>query len=172
MSERSPFLFRISDLLGKAGASRSVDFSVEMPFEMDMAKVVSDVDVDLRFDATSREIVASAVLDFDIVATCTRCLQDIEDHLTSKVSQVFGSPDPDDEGAQDLLPIGAEGEIDLESVLRDEVGVALPLSPVCRQDCLGLCPTCGTDLNREPCEGHEDLSASPFAVLQDFLDKD
>lgn len=166
------FLFRISDLLGKPGASRSVEFSVDMPLAMDMAKVASEVDVEIRFDATSREIVATGSLEFDAEATCTRCLTKIDEHLSTKFSQIYGSPDPDDEDAQDVLPIGADGDIDLESPVRDEVGVALPLSPVCRDDCRGLCPTCGTDLNREPCDGHEDLSSSPFAVLQDFLDKD
>ena len=137
---------------------------------MDMARVVSDVDVDVRFDATSREIVASGRIDFDIVATCNRCLVGIDQHLSLKFSQVFGTPSTDDEDAAEVLPLGPQGEIDLESTIVDEVGVTLPLSPACRDDCLGLCPTCGTDLNREPCEGHEDLSSSPFAVLQDFLE--
>ena len=139
---------------------------------MDMAKVASEVDVDLRFDATSREIVVSGALEFDAVATCTRCLKNLELELSTTFSQIFGTPDPEDEASEDVIPIGAEGEIDLESPIRDEVGVTLPLSPICRDDCRGLCPTCGTDLNREPCDGHEDLSSSPFAVLQDFLDKD
>jgi uncharacterized protein len=160
----------VSDLLGKPGAHRSVQFSVGLPLAMDMARVVSDVDVDLRFDATSRDIVASGRIDFDIVATCNRCLRGIDQHLSPKFSQVFGTPSTDDEDAAEVLPLGPQGEIDLESTIVDEIGVTLPLSSACRDDCLGLCPTCGTDLNREPCEGHEDLLSSPFAVLQDFLE--
>ncbi len=75
-----------------------------------------------------------------------------------------------DEDEEQLLTMDSHGWIDLESPIRDEVGLALPLKPLCRDDCLGLCPTCGTDLNTEPCEGHEDLSSSPFAVLEQFLD--
>ena len=172
VSERSPFLFRVTDLLGKPGASRSVQFSVEVPLEMDMAKVASDVNVEARFDATSREIVVSGVAVFDVSATCNRCLNPIDLHLSPSFSQIFGTPEAGDDGAEEVLPLSEHGEIDLESTIVDEVGVTLPLAPVCKEDCLGLCPTCGTDLNREPCEGHEDLSSSPFAVLQDFLDKD
>lgn len=165
------YTFLVSDLVGRPGASRTEHFTEELPLEMDMARVASPLEIEVRFDATSREIVASGQASYDIVATCNRCLQDINESLTTRFSQVYvaeAAGQPDDES----LPMDAHGHIDLESPIRDEVGLTLPLSPVCRAGCLGLCPTCGTDLNREPCEGHEDFSSSPFAVLQDFLDKD
>ena len=64
----------------------------------------------------------------------------------------------------------SEGEIDLSLPARAEMALALPAAPVCRNDCLGLCPTCGTDLNSDPCDGHGDDTDSPFAVLKDLFD--
>ncbi len=55
-------------------------------------------------------------------------------------------------------------------IIRDEVSLALPLVPLCKKDCLGLCPTCGTDLNTAPCSGHADESDSPFSALQQLLE--
>jgi uncharacterized protein len=71
---------------------------------------------------------------------------------------------------EDRLPIERGGHIDLEPVVRDEVGLALPLVPLCREDCLGLCPTCGTDLNTAPCSGHADEIESPFSALRQLLE--
>ena len=45
------------------------------------------------------------------------------------------------------------------------VALALPVQPLCREDCAGLCPRCGADRNRESCRCREIESESPFAVL-------
>jgi uncharacterized metal-binding protein YceD (DUF177 family) len=43
-------------------------------------------------------------------------------------------------------------------------------TPDCQEDCKGLCPICGTDLNSDPCDGHGEDSGSPFAVLKDLFE--
>jgi len=60
---------------------------------------------------------------------------------------------------------------DLESVVRDEVLLALPVAPVCESNCAGLVAVAGTDLNTEPPDTEEG-AASPFAVLKDLLDNE
>ncbi len=52
----------------------------------------------------------------------------------------------------------------------DAVLLALPLRPLCRPDCLGLCGVCGADLNTGSCPGHGEAAASPFTVLRDLLE--
>jgi uncharacterized protein len=56
-------------------------------------------------------------------------------------------------------------EIDLAAFFREVLALALPVQPVCREDCLGLCPRCGVDRNRESCGCAEAARLSPFAVL-------
>jgi uncharacterized protein len=59
-----------------------------------------------------------------------------------------------------------EGDFfDLEPVLRDAVVLALPLQPVCREDCLGLCSECGALLNEDP-DHHHDAADPRWAALQ------
>jgi len=70
----------------------------------------------------------------------------------------------------DESPIARDGSIDLGQTLRDEASLAIPLVPVCRPDCKGLCPTCGSDLNTDPCSGHADESTSPFGALRHLLE--
>ena len=75
-----------------------------------------------------------------------------------------GPADDDDRAAR------LEGDlIDLEPVLRDAVVLALPLQPVCRDDCPGLCSECGARLADDP--DHEHEAADPrWAALQGLID--
>ena len=58
------------------------------------------------------------------------------------------------------------GEIvDLESILREQIILMLPLKPLCNESCQGLCPHCGANLKREPCVCKTDNVNSPFARL-------
>ena len=60
-------------------------------------------------------------------------------------------PIPDDDpDAVDLFPLDGP-VVDLAEVAREQVDLALPLRVLCRDDCRGLCPGCGADLNREAC---------------------
>lgn len=163
------FRVNVSDLVGKPGSSRHESFSEHLEMSMDMATVAGPLETSVRFDATSQDIVASGRVEFHMRITCNRCLGEADGSGSVRFEQVYryqGEIDPDDE----LMVVDRQGVIDLEPPIRDEVGLALPLAPLCRDDCAGLCPTCGTDLNTDPCDGHEDLSSSPFAVLEEFLD--
>jgi uncharacterized protein len=57
------------------------------------------------------------------------------------------------------------GEIQLDSVCLEVISLALPVKPLCREDCAGLCPRCGAELSRGPCGCPEARSPSPFDVL-------
>ena len=57
-------------------------------------------------------------------------------------------------------------ELELGPFLREVVTLALPVHPVCREDCRGLCPHCGADRNQGDCGCEEARPASPFAALR------
>lgn len=61
-------------------------------------------------------------------------------------------------------------EIDLSGFVHQVVCLALPVQPLCREDCAGLCPHCGADRNAGPCGCPETPSRSPFAVLKVLRD--
>lgn len=164
----SSFRLLVTDLIGRPGAHRSETFTAELGLAMDLARIDSPVEVAVRMDATSREIIAAGTVDYRLEATCHRCLTSIDRAGRARFSQVYRYDGPDDD--EDVLMVSNDGHIDLEQPVVDEVGLSLPLAPVCRDDCAGLCPTCGNDLNTDPCDGHEEESSSPFAVLEHFLD--
>jgi uncharacterized protein len=85
---------------------------------------------------------------------CVRCLTEISDELEVDLQELYvypGSEATEEEASR------LEGElIDLEPLLRDAVVLDLPFQPLCRDDCEGLCASCGADLNVDPTHAHED----------------
>ena len=88
-----------------------------------------------------------------------------------------GAVDADDD---DEAPIGADGEdvlglaeyrdekIDLGEVVREQLYLALPMKPLCREDCKGLCPVCGVNRNRETCTCQQEWVDPRMAALKDW----
>jgi uncharacterized protein len=164
---KSSFWLLITDLIGRPGAHRDEVVVGPIEIDMDLERVDASqpVTVRVRLEALTDEILARGAIDFVAVLQCNRCLTGWTESGTVEFTQLFGV-----EPGEDTLPIQRDGHIDLEPVVRDEVGLALPLVPLCREDCLGLCPTCGTDLNTAPCSGHADENDSPFGSLQQLLE--
>jgi uncharacterized protein len=77
--------------------------------------------------------------------TCSRCLETFEYPLAVRLDEEF-SEHPDEDA------FGYAGEVlDLGEAVRQALELALPMRAVCREDCRGLCPSCGHNLNQGPC---------------------
>jgi uncharacterized protein len=66
-----------------------------------------------------------------------------------------------------LLP--EDSHIDLAPLIREFALLEIPISPICKPDCKGLCPVCGENLNETDCGHRPESNDSPFAVLKDLL---
>ncbi len=163
----SPFLLLVTDLVGKVGAHRdqTIVGEIEISLDLDRVDPAHPVTVQVRLEALVDEILARGTIAYSAEVQCNRCLTSWIETGETSFTQLYGR-EPDEES----LPITRDGHIDLEPVVHDEVSLALPLVPLCKKDCLGLCPTCGTDLNTTPCSGHADESDSPFSALQQLLE--
>ena len=62
------------------------------------------------------------------------------------------------------------GGMELEDILREQIVLAMPMQRVCREDCKGICPTCGSNRNETPCDCKEDRSGSRWAALEGLKD--
>jgi uncharacterized protein len=160
----SALMVPVGDLIGSPGKDRPFGASLPVELRFENARVEGPMEVSGRaiglIDAVEADFTVSAMAHL----TCTRCLSEWEARIEAHSQQFFRRV-PDEEG----YPIVGD-EIDLYEPARDELALALPTSPLCREDCRGLCPTCGTDLNGDPCGGHGDDSDSPFATLRDLFD--
>jgi len=86
-----------------------------------------------------------------VAASCRRCLKDVAVEVAPELRVLFTEdPSGDDAAAYALPPQGSE--LDLGEMVREELILAAPPFVVCRDDCRGLCPRCGKDLNEGPCD--------------------
>jgi uncharacterized protein len=122
----------------------------------------SAVELDLRLESVMDGVLVSGTVTAAVSAECGRCLDPISSQLAAPVQELFSyQPDPEDEEA----PVVAGDLIDLTGVLRDAVVLALPLNPVCSEDCPGLCPGCGARLADAEPDHHHDAVDPRWAAL-------
>jgi len=107
----------------------------------------AEVDVDLRLEAVHEGVLVTGTASAPVVGECARCLEPVTSEVEANFQELYRyepSPEEDDDEEDVLL---LDGDLfDLEPVLRDAVVLALPLSPLCSDDCAGLCPDCGVRL--------------------------
>ncbi len=122
------------------------------------------IDVDVELESLSDAVVVTGHVQADWEAPCRRCLGPARGHVDAAVRECYQAPPVTDEDAFEL-----DGEqLDLEPLVREAVLLELPLAPLCRADCRGLCPQCGANRNEVDC-GHDEVPADPrWAVLDDL----
>ncbi len=103
---------------------------------------------------------------------CSRCLEPFSHPVVAEFDLLL-VPAPDTVAGEDEELSSADldldyytGEVvDLESLLREQIILMIPVKPLCDEICKGLCPQCGANLNRETCSCRSEAVNSPFADL-------
>ena len=112
----------------------------------------ADVEADVTLDSVDGGIEVSGSVVAPWVGECRRCLVPVEGILECEVREMYRPRRPGEPPGQDEETYPLAGELlDLQPLVRDAVLLGLPIAPLCRDDCHGLCPTCGADLNDGPC---------------------
>ncbi len=153
---RSPLVVDLHDLTRRAGTIKRLHLVVPAPADLgiDMIGVPtgSDVTLELRLESVVEGVLVTGTAEVTLIGECARCLEPIKDTASFDLQELFFYPGRDaDEDASWVV----DDQIDLDAALRDAVVLNLPFTPLCRDDCLGLCPTCGANLNSDPDHGHD-----------------
>lgn len=167
---RRPFVVNVADLLRRSGLSR--EEVVEGPIEQ--LEVVdtrvpggSTVRVEAQIESVNEGVVVKGTVIAPWEGECRRCLTALSGTLRSDVLEVFEAEPT--EGETLLL----DGDrIDLEPVAREAILLDLPLAPLCRQDCAGLCPTCGANRDDDPCDCAEPAADPRWSGLEGLTFED
>jgi len=167
----SPLLVNIAELLRRAGSTREVEKQVdasEFNFSDERIVAGSKVAVDLTLEALTDGIVVRGVLQADWRCECRRCLRSLSGRAEVEVQELYQLVISD----PDAYPISGE-QLDLLEMTRENVLLAVPLAPLCRVDCPGLCPQCGADLHTSPCSCASEVRDERWAALDALkIDKD
>lgn len=183
-TEDSPWAVSVAQVASRPGQSKQIDTTFPAPSGIGDEIVGVDEGADVHvvgsFDSIVDGLILTARISAPVHAECTRCLTPIKRDWMVDVTTFFpyedtsGKSGKDEEvdivagedESEDTYPLLDGGAwADLEALLRDTLVEELPLQPLCRPDCKGLCSQCGIDLNDNPDHRH-DVTDIRFAALE------
>ena len=166
---RSDSRLSVVDLLRRPGTSRTLALELDPPGDLPLPLV--DAVGPLRLEGVLESVVDGLLvrgrLHTRVALACARCLSPMEAQVSADVAELYSDPAELD-SPEDLDPGYeiSEGQIDLDTLLRDTLVPAVPVAPHCRDDCAGLCATCGADRNLEDCDCVEVVSDTRWTALE------
>lgn len=129
---------------------------------------VSPVSVQGAVNAHDGFAVLDADVSFALSTPCDRCTRQIEKHCQYKFSHVLVlSLEEDDE--EHYVEV-QDYKLDLDELIRADILLELPTKFLCRDDCKGLCPVCGKNLNEGPCNCNTHQVDPRLEVLKTLID--
>jgi uncharacterized protein len=146
--------------------------SVELPNlvkENPQITALGPIDVDVRARVVSDTLTVNGHISGPVTFRCSRCLTAFRDELSADFTEQFvrasaNELDEDDE----RNPVEGDA-IDLDPYIEQEIQLAMPFTPICKESCAGLCPVCGIDRNEHVCECNTERIDPRLADLAKLL---
>jgi uncharacterized protein len=165
--------YKIKDI-GEGGLDVSVVVSeswlkAECP-DLPLELTAAGVRLEGRLEEAGNGYLLRGTLRGELTVACARCLEPAPVPIDAPVAVSFVERDEgakaEEEEEQDDVVIFEHGVIDVGRPIRDEILLAVPMTPTCRPDCAGICPTCGVNRNLTPCGCEKQpSSASKLSAL-------
>lgn len=185
LDHRDPLVIDTHELGRRPGAMQRLTREVDAPRDLGIEGVVgvpegAPLELDLRLESVMEGVLVTGTARASAKGECVRCLEPVGLELEADFQEMFSYHDADDRGRVIAEPGDdaeddedrqyiEDGLIDLEPLLRDAVVLALPMQPVCQDDCQGLCSACGARLTDDP-DHHHDAVDIRWAALQGLVD--
>jgi uncharacterized protein len=166
-SPRKPLRLNVGFLIN-ASIGYSRDFEFDFPEYIDEDLVMSDVEGVAKIGRTPQGLIVQGNFSGDTMLQCVRCLTEYQQHLEWEFTELYAFKQENVTESELLVP--EDAHIDLQPLVREFALLEIPLKPLCREECLGLCIECGQNLNEKDC-GHREEIESPFSALKDLLEK-
>ena len=141
-------LIDISRIKSSTGDVLVIDETLDIS-ELDPA--FSDVKVEGKIKNIAGVLTIKAVISGTYTSVCDRCMEDASLKLEAKLDTIFDL----NEAKDDSLTL-ENGKIDLTRTAYDALSLEIPMVLLCKEDCKGICPNCGVNLNFEECHCEEE----------------
>jgi len=164
---RRPFRLNVGFI-----AHEDVGYTHDFTFEFPTIRIGDDLELAgfngiVNVGRTPQGLLFTGNFRSGTVLECVRCLRPFEQELRWTLSELYAFTSKSVSDSELILP--EDAQVDIEPLIREHALLEIPINPICRIDCLGLCPICGEDLNVRDCGHRPGRGASPFAALRDFL---
>jgi uncharacterized protein len=164
--------FNVSQLVREtSGSTREHEVEDLVTFRGDLIEVRGSV----RFVRTDKGVWVTALLNTQVGSECGRCLDPYVQYVDIKVDEeaiprldpISGVRSLDNLDPEENLVIDEDNILDLSETARQYISLGLPMSPLCRADCAGICAGCGVNRNHESCTCVHDQRDSRWGPLLD-----
>ncbi len=172
LDPKQPLVLDTRELGRRPGSMRELHRLAPAPPGLGIVDLIgvptgAELELDLRLESVMEGVLVSGVVTAPVAGECGRCLDPVSDSLRVRVQELFAY-DPD-EAEQDEVARMEGDLLDLEPTLRDAVVLALPLTPLCDEDCAGLCPECGERLDDLPNDHTHGATDPRWSALQGLI---
>lgn len=159
----TPLIVNVVELLRWPGTTKDVVLSVEAAdLEFGESRISDEpIDINLHLEALSNGVTVNGTTSATWVGECRRCLAPMSARMTIELSELYQQM-PDDSEAYVI----DNDQINLLPMVRENLLLAVPLGPLCREDCPGFCPHCGKDLSETPCSCVNTVVDPRWAALE------
>lgn len=166
-SPRHPFRINVGFIIHE-----EVGYSAQFPFEFDKVTLGGDLTLTdfsgvVDVGRTPQGLVMTGSFSAQTTAECARCLKTFDQQLHWDMTELYAFSEKS--VSESGLMVPEDAKIDLEPIIRDYALLEIPISPICKPDCRGLCPVCGQDLNVRDCGHRPENDESPFSELKKLL---
>ena len=171
LDPRKPFVLDVRELGRRPGSMRAVRVDTPAPAELSVGMAASragePLTLDLRLESVVEGVLVSGTVTAPVTAECARCLTPVSDTVSVPVTELFAYPGSATEQTSDEDEVShlVGDMLDLEPLVRDALVLDLPLSPLCRDDCRGLCAGCGERLDDLPADHTHTTTDPRWAAL-------
>jgi uncharacterized protein len=162
----------VAEILGSPGEYR--DIRLDRPISgvrTALARVTdAPVHAELRAESVVEGILMTGTVRAGTTLSCARCLDVFPSEVGLELCELFAAPGHEPSVEDEAYRVEAK-EIDLEPMLRDALTLALPLHPLCREECPGLCARCGRHLDVGSCDCFQEETDPRWAELDALREK-
>ena len=154
-----------------------LSLDLEEKFRLDDVSLSSPVKAHLELQKIGQEIIISGLITTVAEFQCSRCLKDFRNNMDIPMNVVYhplkDMPLESHELKDDQMEMGffTGNEIDIKDILTEQILLNVQMKPLCEENCKGLCPVCGTDLNVEKCSCTQKSIDPRLEVLKNLLEK-
>jgi uncharacterized protein len=164
---RRPFRLNVGFIIHE-----EVGYSYDFPFELERIRLGDDFEIreltgDVNVGRTAQGLLFNGDFRAKTTLECARCLKLFERQLGWNLTELYAFSEKSTSDSDLIVPENAQ--VDLQPLIREYALLEVPINPVCRPDCRGLCPVCGEDLNIRDCGHRSRDEESPFSVLRNLL---
>lgn len=166
-NSKKPFRFNVGFIIHE-----EVGYKHDFPFAFDSITLGDDLELRnfegiINVGKTPQGLIVQADFSAETTLECVRCLTEFDTELDWSFTELYAFDKRSITDSGLLLPDDAH--LDLAVLLREYALLEIPISPVCKPACKGLCTECGQNLNEKDCGHRPAESDSPFAKLKDLL---